>query len=156
ARNNLDGKDREEFRSRRVHTLFEEGKGLAAYENIGPRKATFDQLALLAFYAENGKLLEALVDAHRKADPHDKDLPGWEAEVHWLKKEYAKVALVLTEHRQEVLAKSQPQWRFKDRLVRSLVRLKRLDEALKEYKALKEDSDPLYAAIILAMAGDVA
>jgi hypothetical protein len=63
---------------------------------------------------------------------------------------------VLTENRRAILAKPENKWRFKDRLIRSLVRLKRLDDVLRENRALKEDTpDPWYATLILALAGDV-
>src|SRR5262249_7142184 len=79
---------RDEFHVSRVFARFRAGKELDAYQNIEPRKATFDQLARLCDSAANVDRLQALVSAHRKQDPKDADGHLWQAQVHFLRQEY--------------------------------------------------------------------
>lgn len=148
--------DQERFRYWQVHARCKAGKGLSAYGEIGPPKATFDQLAEQFADDEDARQLEALVAAHRKADPNDRDLPFWEAEAKWFGREYEKAVRLLVEHRRTILANKERRGTFEDRLVRSLVRLKRFDEAVKEARAADPDEGGLLLqAVAHAAAGDL-
>jgi tetratricopeptide (TPR) repeat protein len=153
---NLDKETRERYRSSRVAARFEAGQGLRAYEEIGPRKATFDQLAWRFDNARDGKGLAALVAAHRRADQADKDLSFWEAEAYWLQEQYEKVVRILQEKCEEILENKARQWQFHDRLIRALIRLRRVPEAAEVWEALPEKMrNDLWIALIYAAQGDV-
>jgi tetratricopeptide (TPR) repeat protein len=145
---------REEFRSSRVFARFQAGKELDAYQNIEPRKATFDQLARLCDSAANVDRLQALVSAHHMRDPKEADAHLWQAQVHFLRQEYDEVKKILTRHRTAILAKPANTAVFADRLTRSAARLGQFDVALREAEAAR-DTNPLLAAAVHAMAGDV-
>ncbi len=133
-------------------------EGLSAYGEIGPRKATFDQLAYSFSLEKNGRDLEALVQAHRQAEPEDKDLIFWETEVLWLRGEYEAVLKQLAEHK-ELFATDTVERRhginWEDRRIRGLVRLKRLDEALAAAEAIEVRRDPIHLLIVHAARGDL-
>lgn len=150
----LDEETQGRFRNRRVYALFRLGKGLIAYEQVGPKKDTFTQLAWLYDGASDAKRLEALVTAHRKNDPEDSDLPFWEVEVHWLNQKYDDAVQVLNSQRTAILANEANKRKFQDRLIRSLVRLKRVEEAHKEIKAMKVE-DKMLRAVVAAARGDM-
>jgi tetratricopeptide (TPR) repeat protein len=153
----LDEAGRERFRESRVFARFQSGKGLSAYTDIGPKKKTFDQLATLFSNTRQAKELAALMEAHRQTDPKDQDLPGWELEARWLEGDYAKVVTLITDHRPALLASAVHRWKVSDRLIRSLVRLKRFDEALKEADVARDGKPaPFFRAVVHAAAGDVA
>ncbi|MCI0461269.1 MAG: hypothetical protein L0Z62_30345 [Gemmataceae bacterium] len=147
---------RERFRSVRVFARYRAGKGLSAYTDVGPRRATFRQLANLFANDKKARELQALVSAHRKIEPDDSDLPVWEVEARWLAGSYADVVQLLGDHR-EVFDGPTWQWKYRDRLVRSLARLKRFDEALQEAEAIAKErhGSPLLVAVVHAAAGDV-
>jgi tetratricopeptide (TPR) repeat protein len=147
--------DREAFRSALVGARLRAGNGLSAYRDLGPRKATFNQLAQAFALDRKADDLGKLLAAHRANDAADADLPAWQAEYHWLRCEYAEAAAVLMAHR-DLADKLFYAWRYHDRLVRSLVRAKRLVEASRELSALPEPKrPPLLAAVVAAAAGDV-
>lgn len=128
--------DREQFRSARVSARIEAGTGLAAYKEIGPPKATFDQLAWAFSYRKADADLEQLVQAHRLALPDDKDLIAWQAEIHWLREQYAELINFLRPRRDAI--PEHDIWRYNNRVIRSLVRLKRFEEANRELARLPE------------------
>jgi tetratricopeptide (TPR) repeat protein len=133
--------ERERLRSRRVFVRHLAGKGLSAYADIGPRRVTFEQLAGLFANPRDVKQLDALLAAHRRADPNDPQLPAWEAEARWLARDFAGTARLLQKHRKGLLADKRHRWKFYPRLLPSLVRLKRADEARKEVEGLLRGSD---------------
>ena len=87
--------DYEEFRARRVECLYSAGKGLLAYETIGPAESTFPQLARLFGRGKDASSLGELVAAHRTKFPAAPELPYWDAEVLFLRGEYARAATAL-------------------------------------------------------------
>lgn len=62
------------FRASRVLCRYHAGEALSAYREIGPRPETFRQLAELAWWDEDDKLLQELLDAHARNDPQSLDL----------------------------------------------------------------------------------
>ena len=151
----LDGEDREEFRDRRLEACYRGGKGLWAYANVGPRKEVFDRLVWRYAGDRDADGLEALLRAHRKAEPRDVDLALWQAEVHWLRGEHAQVVTELESFRRNAKDEKRQQWRVTDRLVRSLARLGRFAAARREAKR-NATAGPLLRAVPEALAGDAA
>jgi tetratricopeptide (TPR) repeat protein len=146
---------REAFRSQRVLARFQAGRGLSAYADVGPPKATFDQLANLFDKEELVEQLEELLAAHRKKDPRDEDLVFWFAEADFLHKRYDKVIEQLRGHR--LGSRWRLRERAQDRLVRALVRLSRGKEAVKEVRAeAQQPVAPILVALAHAAVGDAA
>lgn len=127
---------RERVRWQRVWVRYRAGRWRAAYEEVGPRAATFNQLADLLAQARDGKRLGELLALQRAREPGDPNLPAWEAESAWLARDYASVVRLLRQHRAGVFAGQRWQFRFAPRLLHSLVKLGRLEEACKEVRAL--------------------
>src|SRR5205823_6859541 len=131
-----DKKARERILSRRVFVRCQAGKGLSAYDDIGPRGATFDQLAGWFAQGREGKRLAALVAAHRRNEPGDPKLPLWEAEAAWLAQDHAAAVRLLQKHRDGVFADPANRFKFAHRLLHGLANFGRLDEFRKEAEAL--------------------
>lgn len=147
--------DRERFRSARVAARVEAGTGLSAYKEIGPPKATFDQLAWAFSDRKAVQDLEHLVQAHRRALPDDKDLILWQAEIHWLRQQHAELVSFLRPRHGAIPQENS--WRYTDRVVRSLVRLNRFEEAKSELVRVPAEQRRLnHTVLIAAAAGDVA
>lgn len=151
---------RETIRSAYVRARSQAGRGLSAYADIGPKKPTFDQLAW-HFSAENeADNLEQLIRARRADAASDADLPLWEAEVNFERKQYAQAAARLRS-----LAVARPASfkadedgpsHWEDLLARSLLRANRLPEALAEARIVAQrDKDFRYLAAAEALSGHV-
>jgi tetratricopeptide (TPR) repeat protein len=146
------------FQYDHVQALYQAGKGLSAYTDLGRDKQTYYQLASLFVRDHKAKGLEALIAAHRQTEPNDPTLPVWETEARFVAGDYAAALQLLRQHRDGAFAQPNERWRYKDRLVRSLVRLKRFDEALHEARAFAKERNGnlLLPAVVYAAAGDVA
>lgn len=64
----------EQFRASRVQARYHTGNALAAYRDIGPAEATFQQLAALAFHRKDAATLEKLLELHAAKHPNSLDL----------------------------------------------------------------------------------
>jgi hypothetical protein len=126
------------------------GKAAEAFKEAGPE--AFEALATVCLGEKNAGQLEALLAARRKAKPADRDLPAWELELRWLKKDYEGALKLLAQHREGALA--QPRWRWKrdDYLVRCLVRLRRADDAVRAAQGLRKGGEGNPVLLILAHA----
>jgi tetratricopeptide (TPR) repeat protein len=133
------------------------GKTVQTYKESAPDQTTFSDLAHACSGSGNVGELEALLAAHRERDPDDVDLPAWEVEVLWLKKDHEGVCKRLTEQRTALLASPRWRWKFEGYLVRALVRSKKTEQAVKEAEALarKNRGDPLLRVLAHAANGDV-
>jgi tetratricopeptide (TPR) repeat protein len=133
------------------------GKAAGAYREDGPGTQTFVDLANVCLADKNAGQLAELIAAHRTARPDDPDLPVWELEVKWLKRDYEGALGLLTEHRQGVFAQPRFRWKFEDYLVRCLVKLKRTGEAVREAEALvkKKQGNRVLLVYAHASRGDV-
>jgi tetratricopeptide (TPR) repeat protein len=121
-----------------------------------PGQATFAELAGACLSSGNAGELAALLAAHRAARPDDADLPGWEIDLLWLKKDHAGVCERLLAQR-ALLASPRWRWKFEGYLVRCLVRLKKADQAVKEAEGLVKSGHGDRLPLVLARAakGDV-
>jgi hypothetical protein len=149
--------DEQRFRNGLFRARVKTGKAVATYEQVEPRRRTFDELASLCAGEKDAGQLQALLDAHRKADPDDASLPGWEVELKWLRRDFEGALRLLAEHRDGVLDEPRFRWKADSYRVRCLVRLKRPADAVAEAKALARDGsrDPLLLALAHAAAGNV-
>jgi hypothetical protein len=137
------------FRRARIGVMFEAGKGLAAYELIGPPADTFRDLADRYLDAPDADGLEKLVAAHRKKVPADATLPLWDAEVKYLRKDYARAADGYKAYRKALGEKADDRWRVESQWVRSLLRS---GDAAAARRAISEiGADHLSAGLRLAV-----
>jgi hypothetical protein len=157
AQADLTDEEKPVYRMRYFAAAFENGNGLKAYAAVDDKKHAFVQLRR-RFDSKNDAVgLAQLIDAHRKTDAQDIDLPLWDAEVKWLQHDHAAVVQLLTVNRDTILIQEDNHWLFRDRLARSLGYLKRVDEALKELRTREnKPSQLLLEAVVFAVAGDVA
>lgn len=147
----IDDATRESYRSARVETMFLAGRALDALKLIGPEKKTFDQLATLAAKAEQDSVLQKLVDMHAKTQAGDADLGLWDAEILWLRRDYAKAAQTLSKHRLPISGRRSSNKQFIDRMVRSLLRCGDSAAALQEAQVYDHrEKDPFYVAVALS------
>jgi tetratricopeptide (TPR) repeat protein len=159
AKPEVDEDEKTGWRFRRIDNLVEAGRPMVAYERVGPRRETFRRLAGRLAYEKNPGPLEELVAVHTRAEPDDLELPRWVGEVHFRKGEYEPAVNQIRKY----LARQDPDkpsydYGARDALVRSLLRLKRFDEAAKALRpdeAVKYYNRVLEAAIVAAK-GDVA
>jgi tetratricopeptide (TPR) repeat protein len=150
-----DDETRETFRRARVANLHADGKGLLAYEKVGPRRVTFRELAQLFSWDEDAESLAALTDAHAEADPKDPAVRLYRGEVLWLMGNLEGMVGLL-EGLSDTLAKEEDLLlQYEDRLVRGLARLGRVKEALELATASTErDADPYFEAVVYAITRD--
>ena len=121
--------------------LVRAGNVITAYEKSGSRNLAFEALAQECSNAKNAPQLAELVAKHRQTSPEDPRLPEWEAEIVWLKGDYAATLDFLTKHRDALLLARRYRWTLDERRIRCLVRLKRMEEAAKEADEIaKNDS----------------
>ncbi len=147
--------EQELLRVRIVDAKYQASAWNDAYERIGPPRATFDHLARAMANDKNDKHLEALIRLHFKREPADPTLLLWLAEVHWLRRDYDEVVDILEKKRDLIIADHLSVGRLEDRLVRSLVRLERHDDALKvAQRSTERDSDPWFEVVVLCAQGD--
>jgi len=152
-----DAHTRETFRVGYVYALYRAGKAVEAYRTVGPRDATFAQLARLHWGDNDADGLDALVGEAYKADPKHRALPLWRAAVHSLRKQYAPAVKLLRDNRKAMLAEEDDLPRFEGVLIDSLVFLKRFADALQAARAsTARDGDPFYEAVVHAAMGNAA
>ncbi len=128
------------------------GQVTAVYKLFGPD--TFSQLAGLCRENKDAKQLQALIDAHRQAKPDDAQLPVWDLEVLWLNRDYEGVLQLLAEHREDAFVLARNRSKGDDYRVRSLVRLKRTKDAVREAEPFLKTSGGNRLLVILAYAAD--
>ena len=80
----------------------------------------------------------------------------WDVEL-WLKKDYAATAKMIQDDRAHLLKNVNHRWKCEGYLIRSLVRLKKTDEAIREAELISQRKDGRAALLALALAstGDV-
>ena len=140
------------LRMQRVKVLYQANKVLEAYRTIPPRRKTFSELANHMRDDEKPELLEQLVALHREQDRRDPNLAVWEAEVFWQKKDYAASAKTLIAARNQFQEADLSLSDFEDRLIRSLIRAERFEEAENIALGIKErDDDAWYMLMVYAV-----
>ena len=147
---------RGQFQEALVYAMFRGGKALEALRTVEPHAGTFQRLADLAFRAGDGGTLQDIVAARRGQDPADKTLALWHAKALFLRGRYDQTVQFLRDNWQAA-GEADDLEPFDDLLVRSLVRVGRLDEAVKHAARITaRTGDPWYEAVAYAAAGDLA
>lgn len=156
--NDLEANDLNRHRWLRVQALYKAGKGLIAYQTVRPAKTTFSQLAHAYQADSNLDGLEALLEAHRRAEPQDADGIYWKGQLHFRRAEYAEAIKQFDLFRfRRGNDGHEYDWQLRDSLIRSLVRLKRIADAECELEKEPERYRfSLLYAVIVAAAGKVA
>lgn len=152
-----DPADRRQFLEALWETRHAAGRTLAAYRKAEDRRAAFRFLAGLCIDDEDADLFESLLALHREQDAGDPWLGLAEIERAWLRKEYEAIVRVARAGAVDPMPE-EAGWAelARERHVRALVRLGRLEEALGVARRDSEHArDPWYAAIVHAVGGDV-
>ncbi len=133
------------------------GKIVAVYQEAGANQRAFYELANLCLQEKNSRQLEALIAAHRRAQPDDTGVLFWDLEVLWLRQDYEEVLKMLTQHQDEMFASPRYSWKTADYHVRALVKLKRTREAIQQAELLLKKHRGNVILLVLAHAaeGDV-
>ncbi|HYV35168.1 MAG TPA: hypothetical protein VE988_05655, partial [Gemmataceae bacterium] len=133
------------------------GKAVVIYQEFGGDLRAFQDVAHQCTQEKNAAQLEALVAVHRKAQPDAADWPVWDLDVLWLKKDYAAVIKLLSDPRHEVFKLQQHKWKCESYLVRSLIKVKQLDEAVKKAEEFTKPKHGNHVLVVLVHAarGDV-
>jgi tetratricopeptide (TPR) repeat protein len=159
----LDEESQNRFRWTRVWARFQAGRGLSAYGEIGPNDQTFRQLASLFNNPEHADDLQKLIESHRNATTKDGTLPVWQGQVHWLRHEYERAVTQYRHYTPPPKEKDDEErfdeglpWDWEQNLVRSLIRLKRFDEARRELERPTLKHHTVLRAAVAGAAGDVA
>src|SRR5207249_4270964 len=93
-----------QYRNGLIRARVKAEKVVATYQEVGPRRITFEELAQACLTERNAKELAALLAAHRRAEPDDLNVPRWELEVKWLNKDYEGALQLLAAHRAGLFA----------------------------------------------------
>jgi hypothetical protein len=134
------------------------GKTIDAYRAAGLDPRTFADLAAMCVEEKNAPQLTALIAVHREADPGDPSLPEWELDSHWLTQDYEKILTLLAAPNETLPRAGGLAWKLDSYRVRSLVKLKRTAEAVREAEVLVKQNRPNGALLLVlahAAAGDV-
>jgi tetratricopeptide (TPR) repeat protein len=129
-----------------------------AYQAAGGGARTFEALAGICQQERNAPELLTLIDAHGAAEPDDPSLPFWNIEVSWLSEDYGIVVELIAPRRAELANNPRFASKVDSQYVRSLVKLKRRDRAVREAAALVKANRPGSRLLLLyahAAAGDV-
>jgi hypothetical protein len=148
--------EREPLRMLRTDLLAKRQHWKRAYETIAPKATTFDQLAYHLAAAKDDRALAELIELHAKAQPGDVELIVWRAEIAYLTKDYETAVRRLRDYRDKSGKENRHAIRIDERLIRSLVRLNRPEDAA---AALEEASEAirngkLFPVLIAAARGD--
>ena len=127
------------------------GKTVLAYEEAGKKRQSFETLSSICIREKNPAQLAALLAAHRLAHPDFAHWPAWELEVHWLAKDHAAALKVLEEHRHGVLKSDRHRHKLQY-LVRCLVKVGRVKEAIAEAESQIRDKQSYVVPLVLATA----
>jgi tetratricopeptide (TPR) repeat protein len=140
-----------------IRARIKQGKTADIYRELGGSTQTFNDIANQCVTLKDGVALEQLLAAHRKATPAAKNLVTWDIESMFLRKDYAGTVKTIQDDR-KLLKNAATRWKCEAILIRSLVRLKKSDEAVKEAQTLAQRPDTWHVLMPLALAstGDAA
>jgi hypothetical protein len=149
--------ERSRFQSALTQARVRDGKATAAYRELGQDQRAFDEVARVCLTEKNADQLAALIALNRQDQPDDPQGPRWELELLRLRQDHAGVLRLLTEQRLLLCMNPRSSWQYSGWLVRTLVKLNRPQEALKEAEAPGRPSrdQPLLLILAQAALGDV-
>jgi tetratricopeptide (TPR) repeat protein len=144
------------FRNGLWRARVQAGKAIAIYNELGGGSRSFQDVAHVCLQTKNAGQLEALLAAHRQAEPEDASTVEWDVEIRWLKKDYEGTLQLLDEHA-KTFALPRYQWKCENHLVRCLVKLKRFDEAVRRADAIakRKFGNRMLQILARAARGDV-
>lgn len=137
----------------RTYALVLGKRAVWAYTNVYSGAEGFSSIANTCVRLKDTDSLQAVLDVHREKEPGDPMLPIWQAEVEFHRGNYASAVRLLQSNRGALKQEQFSYVYFDDRLVRSLVRLKRFDEALAEASAPDGSPNNYYQLIVYANNG---
>jgi tetratricopeptide (TPR) repeat protein len=144
------------FLSDRLRARCHLGEALKTYNQSGDKAIAYRLLVPLLVELGRGDDLTAVVKAYRAVAPTEPSLGLWEAEARWMAGDYQGTVDVLRRDRYAILADSDDVSRYDDRLVRSLIRLKKFHEAGQSAKeSTDRDGDPWFEAVVAFCSGEV-
>ena len=139
-----------------IDSLFQLGTPLAAYEQIEPRDETFESLVYRLKNEENWSDLESLIELHKRNALNDAVLLDAQVELHWRRGEYEQIIALMSpllDQRMQALGDTTIT-QMRERVVRSYLRLKKLDEALALAQLIyDEEQEPHFLAVVNAALG---
>jgi hypothetical protein len=132
------------------------GKTAETYRELGANSQVFQEIAVQCMNLKDGPQLDRLLTEHRKAVPAAKNLAAWDVEALWLKKEYQGVIEAIDADK-TLLKSATYRWKCESHLVRSYVRLKKPNDALRVAEAFSKRANGPTTLLPLALAasGDV-
>ena len=133
------------------------GKAADTYRELGASTIAFQDIANQCFALKDAAQLERVLVAHRAAFPALKSLLAWDVEIHWLKKDYEATVKAIQAGRTGLLKDPIRRWKMESYLVRSLVRLKKPTEAVREAETItkRKQGQQVLLALALTSTGDV-
>jgi tetratricopeptide (TPR) repeat protein/uncharacterized protein HemY len=140
------------YRDALFRTRIKRDKVVEVYGQFAAQSGTFEQLANLCIQEKNGKQLQSLVEARRKARPTDPDLPFWDLEEKRLNQDHEGTLKLLTDHRADLFDLPRWRWKTEDYRVRCLVKLKRAADAIQEAEKMAKRRHGGRVALLLAHA----
>lgn len=154
----LEGEDAAaSFRYGLSDAMARRGRAVEAYRELGADRETFTQIAWQLSLHEQPEHLRDLVAAFDQDHPNEHTTPFWQAEAHFVARDYAAAVQTIEDNASILMTHDDTRWRSEDRLIRSLIHLKRFDDADSYAQALaNRDDDIWYAALVAAARGDLA
>lgn len=152
------------------HAYVRQGKTVEQYRIAGSEPDSFLMLAQICVFEKATRELEALVAAHRKANPKDPRLRRFEGEAAFLKGDYTTAWDCFKDARRESFARlaglfrnsddshSVNAYTTRDKSLVCLVRLKRHEDAVKlalDWEVNSPSENPIPLILAHAAAGDV-
>lgn len=145
-----------EIRINRVYARELAGESLSIYRELQPADKVFSQLASLLSNHNRLPELERVIAARLTDAPADPVALLWSARLPYMKQDYTSALQILNKHRATLLADEGNRYSCRSMIVRSLVRLKRFDQARAELTQLKKDEqEPWLSAVVECAAGNV-
>jgi tetratricopeptide (TPR) repeat protein len=138
------------FRARRVECLYELKQGLKAYQEVGPVKDTFQQLAYAYSQDKDLENLEKLIGIHHKALPDDPSGAYWTAELLYVREKYSAASDAFSKYVQMAEDEHFERRIGIEKCIRSYLRSNRVREA--RFMVADQKPDILPAALRAAVA----
>ena len=128
------------------------GKTVATYQELGANIRAFQDLNQACLVQKNGDQLRMLLDAHRMAWPDVASLAQAELDILWLTKDYEGILKRIQDDPEQELSRPQNKWKADSYRIRTLVHLKKTDEAVIEAQAIAKHKSGSRVLLVLAHA----
>jgi tetratricopeptide (TPR) repeat protein len=140
------------FRFRRVQCLYALKLGMKAYEEVGPPKETFRQLAYAYSNDKDTENLEDLIRIHRSALPDDPNVTYWTAEIFFTREKYREAADSFEKFIKMAGIENYEKNLGTEKCIRSYIRTNRMREAQWLLAAQGQTSIPVGLRVAVALA----